>query len=300
MERPWLRAALILLVVAGAVACCSRHPTPSFTLGTTTSLQGSGLLQALSDAFRRDSGIEIHALVVGSGLALRLASRGEVDVTITHDPDAERRFVAARHARLYRQFMWNDFVIVGPAADPAGILGAPAAAVALQRIAQTRSRFCSRNDESGTHVKELKLWQAAGIRAESNPNYMKMGQPMVALLHAADELQAYALSDRATYEQLARSLHLSLLYSGDPQLRNVYAVTLVQLPKGARGEPANGERFVRWLLSARGRSVIENFRIADRPAFHLLVNTRAPITIECTFKPGLRPVSPPLEMCEKR
>ena len=258
-----------LAAIALLLTACAREPqSKSFILGTTTTMQGSGALPLLQVEFERDTGIEIHPIVVGSGQALKLASRHEADVTITHDPDAERVFVATSGATLYRQFMWNDFVIVGPAGDPAGAAGATSAADAFARIARTRSRFTSRNDQSGTHTKERSLWKAAGVVAESNPGYLKMGQPMAHLLRSSNELQAYTLSDRATFEQLASGLQLRLLFSGDPVLRNVYAVILVRTT--GRPEAINARIFVAWLLRGRGRTLLERYEIKGRRAFHMM------------------------------
>lgn len=246
------------------LAVCSRQPrTKSFVLATTTSMQGSGVLSLLQVEFKRDTGIEIHPIVSGSGQALKLAASKQADATITHDPAAERAFVAAHGAKLYRQFMWNDFVIVGPAGDPAGIAHAPNAADAFARIARSHSRFTSRNDQSGTHTKELAIWKAAGIARDSNPDYRKMGQSMPALLRSSSELQAYTLTDRATFEQLSPSLQLRLLFEGDPSLRNVYAVMLIS-------PDANAKTFVEWLLRGRGRSLLESYEIKGKRAFHLV------------------------------
>ncbi|MDP9362226.1 MAG: substrate-binding domain-containing protein [Acidobacteriota bacterium] len=262
-----MRRALVAITLL--LSACAREPrSNSFVLATTTSIQGSGVLPLLQIGLERDTGIEIHPLVVGSGQALKLAAQHEADVTITHDPEAERAFVAGGDAALYRQFMWNDFVIVGPAGDPAGVAGATSAADAFARIARARSRFTSRNDQSGTHTKERALWKAAGVVAESNPAYLKMGQPMAHLLRSTSELQAYTLSDRATFEQLAGGLQLRLLFAGDPVLRNVYAIILVKAT--GRPEAANAQRFVAWLLRGRGRTILERYEIKGRRAFHMM------------------------------
>ena len=254
-----LFAAIALLLAA----CAREGPKKSFILATTTSVQGSGVLPLLQAEFERDTGIEIHPIVAGSGRALELAAQGNADVTITHDPAAEKRFAAAHTPRLYRQFMWNDFVIVGPVDDRADVAHARSAADAFARIAKSHSVFASRNDQSGTYTKERALWRAALTVPEFNPGYMKMGQPMPALLRSSSELQAYTLSDRATYEQLAPSLRLRLLYAGDPFLRNVYAVMLIS------GDPS-AARFVEWLLHGRGRSLLETYEIKGHRAFHLM------------------------------
>jgi tungstate transport system substrate-binding protein len=226
-------------------------------------VQGSGALEMLQREFKRDSGIEIHPIVSGSGKALQLAATGDAAATLTHDPAAEQAFVAAHHPKVYRQFMWNDFVIVGPANDPAGVGHATSAADAFARIAGARSRFTSRNDRSGTHTKELALWKSAGVAPDTNPNYRKMGQPMAAMLRATSELQAYTLTDRATFDQLAASLQLRLVYEGDPALRNVYAVMLMSSDPSAA-------TFVEWLLRGRGHTLLERYEIKGRRAFHML------------------------------
>lgn len=251
------------------LASCSREPKEkSFVLVTTTTVQGSGALELLRVGFRQDTGIEIHPLVVSSGQALKLLGQHEADVTITHDPGAERAFLAKHDAKLYQQFMWNDFVIVGPPNDPADVAHATSAADAFARIARTQSRFTSRNDKSGTNTKELAVWKAAGVSPDQNPGYRKMGQPMPALLRSSSEVRAYTLSDRATFEQLAGELQLKLLFAGDPFLRNIYGVILPR-PTG-RPEAANAEVFVDWLLHGRGHSLLEGYKIKGKPAFHMM------------------------------
>jgi len=253
-----------LAAIALLLASCSREaPKQSFILATTTTMQGSGVLPLLQAEFKRDTGIEIHPIVAGSGRVLDLAAQGQADVTITHDPGAEKQFAAAHTPRLYRQFMWNDFIIVGPAKDPADVAHARSAADAFRRIDQKHSPFTSRNDQSGTHTKERAIWRAALVVPERNPAYVKMGQPMPALLRASSELQAYTLSDRATFDQLAPSLQLRLLFEGDPVLRNTYSVMQIS------ADP-NGAKFVEWLLHGRGRSLLENYEIKGHRAFHMM------------------------------
>ena len=263
----WLRqakAGVALLVVVLAVSC-GRHERAA-VIATTTSVEGSGLLQIMRVEFQRDTGITLNAFVVGSGQALRMASKGDVDVTITHDPGAEAVFVAQHRPEMYRRFMWNEFVIVGPPTDPARVSRERSAAGAFRRIQETASKFLSRNDQSGTHMKELSLWRAAGVSPRANTNYMPIGQPMAHLLRSADELQAYALTDRATFDELAPSLHLAVLLADDPALRNVYSVIVT---RGADSEAhRNARAFAHWLLSTEGRRIIESFRIRGRRELH--------------------------------
>ncbi len=256
----WLLCAL-LLVVADRCAKTSRD---SFVLATTTSLESSGLLAVLEREFERDSGIRIQPVVVGSGLALRMVANGRADATITHDPAAETSLIRQRKAEVYAQFMWNDFVIVGPAADAAQVRSASSAVDAFRRIAGANARFCSRNDESGTHARELTLWRSAGV-VPSGAGYLRMGQSMAQTLRSASALDAYTLTDRPTFDQLARSLDLVILYRGDPALRNVYGLTVV---RGHGRAHDNALRFSSWLLDGRGRDVVSKYVIGGVPAFH--------------------------------
>ncbi len=253
------------VVAIAILLSCGPHER-SVTIATTTSVDGSGLLQVMRVEFKKQTGILLKAFVVGSGRALRMASEGKADLTITHDPDAERAFIARYRPELYRQFMWNDFVIVGPRGDPAGVSRARSAAEAFRSIHNSKSRFLSRNDQSGTHMKELSLWRAAGVAQQSNPNYTPIGQPMALLLRSADELQGYALADRATFDRLAPSLRVVILFAGDRTLKNVYAVTLMR--RADSEEHRNARKLASWILSAEGRRVVESFRIRGRQELH--------------------------------
>ncbi|HET7711831.1 MAG TPA: substrate-binding domain-containing protein [Thermoanaerobaculia bacterium] len=241
----------------------------SFVLATTTSIENSGLLRELITAFEKSHGIEIRVVSAGSGKALRLGEVGDADVLLTHDPEAEARFVRASRPLLYRQFTYNEFVIVGPRDDPASIRGSRSAVEAFRRIARANAPFAARNDSSGTATREMAVWRAAGIDPRRNRRYRPLGQPMAALLRAASELRAYALTDSATFERLASRLDLSLLFRGDPMLRNIYAVTLIRTD-GWRPSREHGAQFVKWLLSPAGRRVVESFRINNRQQFYWL------------------------------
>jgi len=263
-----LRLTLTLLTAGVLVGTCGQDSTrpSSFALATTTSVTDSGLLAHLQIAFERDTKILIHPIAVGSGKALQMAARKEVEATITHDPEAERAFVSEGHARLSRPFMWNAFVIVGPRADPAGVRGSQSAAEAFTRIHRAGARFCSRSDQSGTHRRELQIWESAGLDPERNSAYLKTGQPMGALLRAADDIDGYALTDRATFENLAAAIHLQVLFEGDPVLRNVYTISLVRRDT-LEAEDRNAQVFAGWLLSARGRRAIEGFQVRGKQQF---------------------------------
>ncbi|HVT05153.1 MAG TPA: substrate-binding domain-containing protein [Thermoanaerobaculia bacterium] len=262
-----MRALALVLVLLTLSDCRRSAEFRSLPIATTTSLAGSGLLEVLGRELKHDTGIELHAFVVGSGQALQLARRGEVDVVISHDPDAERAFVATAKPLLYRQFMWNDFVIAGPPGDPASIASSLSAVDAFTRIAASRSKFCSRGDHSGTHSKELKIWAGAHIDPTRNPGYLSMGQPMAHLLRSANELEAYLLTDRATFDRIGPSTSLRVLFAGDPQLKNVYAVTLVNTNPA---ELRNAQVFADWLLGSRGQQVIQQFKTRGHREFWLL------------------------------
>src|SRR5687767_8304453 len=196
---------LLLILLFGS---CTESEERAFTLATTTSVENSGLLQHLASRFREKTGIEIRPFVVGSGKALRMAREGRVSLIITHDPEGERAFVATGKTELYREFARNDFIIAGPLKNAAGILETDKPQIAFRKIHQSSSPFASRADESGTHVRELALWRAIGADPATNPNYAPLGQSMSALLRSADQMEAYVLTDGATFELLRDSLEL--------------------------------------------------------------------------------------------
>ncbi|MGD8869761.1 MAG: extracellular solute-binding protein, partial [Gemmatimonadales bacterium] len=211
-----------------------------------------GLLDALLPRFEaRHPGYRLRYVAAGSGELLALGARGDVDALLSHSPAAEERFMAAGYGVSRHPVMQNDFIIVGPAADPAGVRGMPDAAAALVRVARAGESFLSRGDDSGTHRKELQLWAEAGMRP-GGPGYREVGDGMAAVLRAASDLGAYALCDRATYMNLRGTLDLEILVEGDPRLLNVYHVIVV----AATREPEAAEAFARWLTSADGQSAI--------------------------------------------
>lgn len=246
---------------------CAEPKQKAFTLATTTSVENSGLLQHLTSRFHQKTGIEVRPFVVGSGKALRMAREGQVSLILTHDPHGERAFVATGKAELYREFARNDFIIVGPLKNPAAILETDTPQAAFRKIHQTSSPFASRADESGTHVRELTLWRAIGADPGKNPNYAPLGQSMSALLRSADQLEAYVLTDRATFELLRDKLELKPYVERGPDLVNKYAVTLVKTDAPEREYAAE---FARWLLSKEGREAVESFRINGRQVFFSL------------------------------
>lgn len=237
-------------------------------LSTTTSTQDSGLLDVLLPVFERQTGYTVKPIAVGTGQALALAARGEADVTLAHAPSLEQQYVAEGKMRRRRLVMFNDFVIVGPPADPAGIVGGGGAVAAVRRIADAGARFVSRGDKSGTHRRELSLWAAAGGRP-AGPWYIESGQGMGATLGIADDRNAYALTDRATFLAFARRLRLTVLVEGDRQLRNVYSVMEVNPANGPRVNAAGGTAFADFMVSPDAQRLIGTFGVEryGRPLF---------------------------------
>jgi tungstate transport system substrate-binding protein len=232
-------------------------------LATTTSTENSGLLAYLLPNFERDYNVQVDVIAVGTGQALKLGEDGNADVLMVHARALEDAFMEAGHGVRREDLMYNDFVIVGPADDPAGIGGMTNAAEAFQKIAEAQALFVSRGDESGTHTKEKDIWGAAGIQPTGDW-YISAGQGMGAVLTMADEQLAYTLSDRATY--LARTLEgtdLVILVEGDPILFNPYGVIAVNPNKGPHIKAELANTFIDWLISVPTQELIGQFGVAE-------------------------------------
>jgi tungstate transport system substrate-binding protein len=228
------------------------------TLATTTSTQDSGLLDVLVPLFHEQTGTEVKVVAVGTGQALELARRGDADVLLVHDPEAERLFMDQSWGVGRRPVMYNDFVLVGPSADPAGIKGAPSVAASFAGIARAGAPFVSRGDESGTHAKERTVWQKSGVEPQG-PWYIKAGAGMGQVLRMASEKRAYTLSDRGTFLAQRRGLDLDILYEGDPLLKNQYSVILVNPEKHPHVRSVAARRFADFLLTPATQKVIADF-----------------------------------------
>jgi tungstate transport system substrate-binding protein len=268
-----MRRAVLLALLGGCLAGSAwADERPFLTLASTTSTRDSGLFDAILPAFEATSGISVRVVAVGTGQALALARRGDADVLLVHDRASEDAFLAEGHATLRRDVMYNDFVLVGPSQDPAGVRGSETVAVALERIASRESPFVSRGDDSGTHKAELRLWKSAGIdpREASGTWYREVGDGMGATLNVASELPAYTLADRATWSAFKNRQSLRIVVEGDPPLRNPYGVLLVNPARHPHVKHELGLRFVDWLTGDAGRAAIEAFRINGAPAFFLL------------------------------
>jgi tungstate transport system substrate-binding protein len=228
-------------------------------LATTTSTQDSGLLDTLVPRFEKESGIEVKVIAVGSGAALRMAARGDADAVLVHAPAAEQPYVLAGDLVDGRGVMHNDFVIVGPREDPAGIHTLPSANDVMRAIG-ARGTFVSRGDDSGTHTQELALWAASRIDPRSLSRREETGQGMGATLNVADQKRAYTLTDRGTYLSLRRRLGLVVLFQGDPSLRNVYHVYAVNPARHPGVKHAEARAFINFLVSAPIQRAIAAFK----------------------------------------
>ena len=231
-------------------------------LATTTSTEDSGLLAYILPDFETRYNTTVEVIAVGTGQALKLGEDGNADVVLVHARDRENAFMQAGHGVRREDVMYNDFVILGPADDPAGVRGMTDAAAAFAQIAATEALFVSRGDDSGTHSKEKVLWAAAGIVPDGDW-YLSAGQGMGGVLTMADEMGAYTLSDRATY--LARTLeglNLAVLVEGDPALFNPYGVIAVNPEKNAEINAGLADAFIDWLISAGTQAMIGEYGVA--------------------------------------
>jgi tungstate transport system substrate-binding protein len=249
----------ILVLVALTRLPVEAQSNRSLILATTTSTQDSGLLDVLVPRFEKESGIEVKVIAVGTGAALRMASRGDADAVLVHAPAAERSYVDAGDLIDGRGVMHNDFVIVGPSADPAGVRRMTSMTEVMRAIA-ARGTFVSRGDDSGTHSQEMALWVAAGIDPRSITRREETGQGMGATLNIADQKRAYTLTDRGTFLSLRRRLGLTILFQGDNSLRNVYHVYAVNPAKNPRVKHDAARSFINFLVSRPIQQTIAAFK----------------------------------------
>jgi tungstate transport system substrate-binding protein len=242
----------------------------TITVASTTSTQDSGLFGYLLPIVKERTGITVRVLAQGTGQALDTARRGDADVVFVHDVAAEERFVAEGHGLERQPVMYNDFLIVGPAADPAGLRGLRDAVQALQKIASSRQPFISRGDRSGTHQAELRLWQAAGIEPRSGEDawYRSVGQGMGPALNIASASDAYVLTDRGTWISFRNKGSLVPLVEGDPRLFNQYGLILVNPDRHPHVNEDAGRRFIEFLLSDEGQQAIAAFRVEGEQLFY--------------------------------
>ena len=259
---------LIILLIAGALVPWSAEAQRSpVILATTTSTQDSGLLDVLVPLFEKQTGYSVKTIAVGTGQSLALAGRGEADVALCHAPSLEKKYVDEGKLHDRRLVMYNDFVIIGPAGDPAKIKGMKAAD-AMKAIGTTGSRFVSRGDNSGTHVLEKSLWKLAGLEPKGEW-YIESGQGMGATLGLADDRRAYTLTDRATLLAFGKRVALTIMVEGDQRLRNVYSVMEVSPANGPRVNTAGARAFADFMVSPEVQQIIRTFGVDrhGRPLF---------------------------------
>ena len=246
--------------------------TPILRLATTTSTDNSGLLAVLLPQFEKQAGVKVHVIAVGTGKALRMGRDGDVDLVLVHAPAAEKAFVDAGYGVDRRDVMYNDFVLVGPAADPAGIAKSGDANMALERIAAKNALFVSRGDDSGTHKKERNLWQSAGI-TPAGDWYREAGQGMGKVLQIAGELDAYTITDRGTWLAYRDKSPLKVLFEGDPRLFNPYGIIAVNPKRYPDTNYRDAGKLIAWITSETGQQMIGGFTISGSRLFTPSANT---------------------------
>jgi len=241
----------------------------AITVASTTSTEQTGLFGHILPIFTRESGIAVRVVALGTGQALDVGRRGDADVVFVHDRAAEERFAAEGFGGPRRHVMFNDFVLIGPAADPARVNALRDTAEALRRIAAARAPFVSRGDRSGTHAAELRLWQRAGVDPVAGRGawYREVGQGMGPALNTAAAQNAYILADRGTWLSFRNRQDLRIVVEGDARLFNQYGVMLVNPQRHPSVKAADGQRFVDWLLSPAGQAAIAGYRIGGEQLF---------------------------------
>jgi tungstate transport system substrate-binding protein len=263
-----LRICWCALLLAGALLHRPAFGEERFiTVASTTSTEQSGLFGHLLPIFTAKTGIAVRVIAQGTGQALQTAARGDADLVLVHDPDSEKAFVVQGYGVKRHPVMYNDFMLVGPASDPAGVKGMTDAAAALKKMAAAEARFASRGDDSGTHKAELRLWQRAGVEPRGQGWYRETGSGMGPTLNTAAGLGAYALTDRATWLAFANKQDLTILVEGDKRLFNQYAAILVNPELHPHVKAEWAQAFIDWLISPEGQRAIADYRIGGRQLF---------------------------------
>jgi tungstate transport system substrate-binding protein len=240
----------------------------SIVLSSTTSTEQSGLFGHILPPFEKKTGIQVKVVAVGTGQALDIGRRGDADVVFVHDKVAEEKFVADGFADKRIEVMYNDFVLIGPKGDPAKVGGGKDIQVALKKIADSKATFVSRGDKSGTHAAELRYWKGADVAVSANlPWYKETGSGMGPALNTASGMNAYILSDRATWLTFKNRGDLTILVQGDPKLFNQYGVMLVSSAKHPQVKKAEGQAFIDWLISKEGQDTIASYKVAGEQSF---------------------------------
>jgi tungstate transport system substrate-binding protein len=268
-NRLWIAIAGLISLCTAAAAVQADPQT--LVLASTTSVENSGLLSRILPLFTKETGITVRVLAQGTGQALATAARGDADLVLVHDPEAEDGFIAQGHGRERWQIAWNDFVIVGPKADPAKIGDTRDAVAAFGAIAHARAPFVSRGDKSGTDALEKRLWKAAGIdplASGSGTWYRDIGGGMGAALNAASAMNAYTLSDRGTWLSFGNKGELAVVVEGDARLINRYDVILLDPTTHPNANRPAAEKLANWLRSAEGQKAIGDYTVNGEQLFY--------------------------------
>jgi tungstate transport system substrate-binding protein len=262
---------VLALAVAFAAVAPGTAAEQSIILASTTSLENSGLLANIIPLFTAKTGITVNVVAQGTGKALDTARRGDADLLLVHDPEAEAEFMSEGHGSARRQIAWNDFIIVGPSADPAHIKGGTDSVAALQKIASAQAPFVSRGDNSGTHTAELRLWKLAGATPDTLPKqkwYRDIGGGMGQALNAASAIDAYTLADRGTWLSFNNKGSLVIAVERDPRLINRYDVIELSPQKHGGSKLAVAHAFANWLVSPEGQAAIGAYQVNGERLFN--------------------------------
>lgn len=258
---------LTSLILSAALAVAGTFAkAEDFKMSVTTSFANSGLAEVLLPEIQKDLGLKVQLLIVGTGQALALGAAGDVDAVLVHSRPAEDKWLAEGNGTHRREIMYNDFVVIGPASDPAGVKSATNALDAFKAIDAAKATFVSRGDDSGTHKMELALWQQAGL-AHDGDWYKAVGQGMGAALNTAAGMNAYILADRASWLNFANKADLAIVFEGDPALFNQYAYLPVNPAKYPHVKAEAAAKLEDWLTSDRARALIEGYKIAGQQLF---------------------------------
>jgi len=268
-RRSTIRYLALGLLAAASLATSAAAQDKSIVVASTTSTQDSGLFGYILPLFKARTGIDVKVVALGTGQALDTARRGDADVVFVHAKSEEEKFLAEGFGVKRYPVMYNDFIVIGPRSDPAGIGRIKDVAQALRAIKEKQASFISRGDRSGTHVAELKLWKDAGIDIADDKAgwYKSIGQGMGAALNTAAASDAYVLADRGTWLSFKNKANLEILVQGDKRLFNQYGVMLVNPAKHRHIKKELGQKFIDWLVSAEGQSAIANYKINGEQLF---------------------------------
>ena len=258
------------ILIAVAVLCTPAHAQPRYiTVASTTSTEQSGLFKHLLPIFEKKTGTQVRVVALGTGQALDMGRRGDADVVFVHARPLEDQFIAQGYGVRRYEVMYNDFVLIGPRADPAGVAGGKDVVQSFKTIFRRKAAFVSRGDRSGTHFAELELWKAAGIDIERDKGswYREIGQGMGPALNTAAGMNAYVLADRGTWLSFKNRAELAIAVEGDRRLFNQYGIILVNPQKHLGVKKEMGQAFIDWLISSEGQEAIAAYRIGGEQLF---------------------------------